>query len=623
MSQQSNYTEANIRSLEWDEHIRLRPGMYIGKLGDGKSPDDGIYILLKEVLDNSIDEFVMGAGKTIEVKISDGQVVVRDYGRGIPLGKVVDVVSKINTGAKYDSKAFKKSVGLNGVGAKAVNALSTEFVVQAFRDGQTKRAKFEYGKLTEDDAIIESSQRKGTKVSFRPDSEIFINYRYILEYVEKMLWNYAYLNPGLTLYLNGEKFYSENGLKDLLQDNLDGNTIHDIIHLKGDYIEVALTHSERMQGEQFYSFVNGQHTTQGGTHQNAFREALVATMRDFYGKNFDASDVRSCVIGAISLKVMEPVFESQTKTKLGSLEMAPGEIHVRTFVINFMKKELDNYLHRNAPVAEAILKKIQRAERERKDLQGIRKLARERAKKASLHNKKLRDCRVHLNDKKASPKGDRRLESTLFITEGDSASGSITKSRDVNTQAVFSLKGKPLNSFGLTKKVVYENEEFNLLQAALNIEEGLDDLRYNNVVIATDADVDGMHIRLLLITFFLQFFPELVKEGHLYILQTPLFRVRNKKETRYCYSNEEKNDAIGALGPKPEITRFKGLGEISPDEFKYFIGQDIRLEPVMISKDYRSEDLLTFYMGKNTPKRQEFIIENLRVEKNLEEEFLN
>ncbi|MGD1981650.1 MAG: DNA topoisomerase IV subunit B [Flavobacteriales bacterium] len=623
MSQQSNYTEDNIRSLEWDEHIRLRPGMYIGKLGDGKSPDDGIYILLKEVLDNSIDEFVMGAGKTIEVKISDGQVIVRDYGRGIPLGKVVDVVSKINTGAKYDSKAFKKSVGLNGVGAKAVNALSTEFIVQAFRDGKTKRAKFEHGKLTEDDAIVDSSQRKGTKVAFRPDPEIFVKYRYILEYVEKMLWNYAYLNPGLTLYLNGEKFYSENGLKDLLQDNLDGNTLHDIIHLKGDDIEVALTHSERMQGEQFYSFVNGQHTTQGGTHQNALREALVATMRDFYGKNFDASDVRSCVIGAISLKVMEPVFESQTKTKLGSLEMAPGEIHVRTFVINFMKKELDNFLHRNAEVAEAILKKIQRAERERKDLQGIRKLARERAKKASLHNKKLRDCRVHLNDKKASPKGDRRLETTLFITEGDSASGSITKSRDVNTQAVFSLKGKPLNSFGLTKKVVYENEEFNLLQAALNIEEGLDDLRYNNVVIATDADVDGMHIRLLLITFFLQFFPELVKEGHLYILQTPLFRVRNKKETRYCYSTEEKNDAIGSLGPKPEITRFKGLGEISPDEFKHFIGQDIRLEPVMISKDYRSEDLLTFYMGKNTPKRQEFIIENLRVEKNLEEEFLN
>jgi topoisomerase-4 subunit B len=623
MSEQTNYTEDNIRSLEWDEHIRLRPGMYIGKLGDGKSPDDGIYILLKEVLDNSIDEFVMGAGKTIEVKISDGQVVVRDYGRGIPLGKVVDVVSKINTGAKYDSKAFKKSVGLNGVGAKAVNALSTEFVVQAFRDGKTKRAKFEHGKLIEDDPITDSSQRKGTKISFRPDTEIFVNYRFILEYVEKMMWNYAYLNPGLTLYLNGEKFYSENGLKDLLEDNLDGNTLHDIIHLKGEDIEVALTHSERMQGEQFYSFVNGQHTTQGGTHQNALREALVTTMREFYGKNFDASDVRSCVIGAISLKVMEPVFESQTKTKLGSLEMAPGEVHVRTFVINFLKKELDNFLHRNAEVAEAILKKIQRAERERKDLQGIRKLARERAKKASLHNKKLRDCRVHLNDKKASPKGDRRLETTLFITEGDSASGSITKSRDVNTQAVFSLKGKPLNSFGLTKKVVYENEEFNLLQAALNIEEGLDDLRYNNVVIATDADVDGMHIRLLLITFFLQFFPELVKEGHLYILQTPLFRVRNKKETRYCYSMDEKNDAIGALGPKPEITRFKGLGEISPDEFKHFIGKDIRLEPVMISKDYRSEDLLTFYMGKNTPKRQEFIIENLRVEKNLEEELLN
>ena len=623
MSEQTNYTEDNIRSLEWDEHIRLRPGMYIGKLGDGKSPDDGIYILLKEVLDNSIDEFVMGAGKTIEVKILDGQVVVRDYGRGIPLGKVVDVVSKINTGAKYDSKAFKKSVGLNGVGAKAVNALSSDFVVQAYRDGKTKRAKFEYGKLTEDDAIAESSQRKGTKISFRPDSEIFLNYRYILEYVEKMLWNYAYLNPGLTLFLNGEKFYSENGLKDLLQDNLDGDTLHDIIHLKGEDIEVALTHSERMQGEQFYSFVNGQHTTQGGTHQNALREALVTTMRDFYGKNFDASDVRSCVIGAISLKVMEPVFESQTKTKLGSLEMAPGEVHVRTFVINFLKKELDNFLHRNAEVADAILKKIQRAERERKDLQGIRKLARERAKKASLHNKKLRDCRAHLNDKKASPKGDRRLETTLFITEGDSASGSITKSRDVNTQAVFSLKGKPLNSFGLTKKVVYENEEFNLLQAALNIEDGLDELRYNNVVIATDADVDGMHIRLLLITFFLQFFPELVKEGHLYILQTPLFRVRNKKETRYCYSPEEKNDAIDALGPKPEITRFKGLGEISPDEFKHFIGKDIRLEPVMINKDYRSEDLLNFYMGKNTPKRQEFIIENLRVEKNLEEELLN
>ncbi|MEY2963521.1 MAG: hypothetical protein RL754_782 [Bacteroidota bacterium] len=622
MAQEAQYTEDNIRSLEWDEHIRLRPGMYIGKLGDGKSPDDGIYILLKEILDNSIDEFVMGAGKTIEVKISDGQVAVRDYGRGIPLGKVVDVVSKINTGAKYDSKAFKKSVGLNGVGAKAVNALSTEFTVQAYRDGQTKRAKFSFGKLVEDDEIVETTQRKGTKITFRPDPDIFHNYRFMLEYVEKMMWNYAYLNPGLSLYLNGEKFYSENGLKDLLQDNLDGNTLHDIIHLKGEDIEVAMTHSERMQGEQYYSFVNGQHTTQGGTHQNAFREAIVNVMRDFYGKNFDASDVRSCVIGAISLKVIEPVFESQTKTKLGSLEMAPGEVHVRTYVGNFLKEKLDNFLHRNPQVADTILKKIQRAERERKDLQGIRKLARERAKKASLHNKKLRDCRVHLNDAKPG-KQDRRLETTLFITEGDSASGSITKSRDVNTQAVFSLKGKPLNSYGLTKKVVYENEEFNLLQAALNIEDGLDDLRYNNVVIATDADVDGMHIRLLLITFFLQFFPELVREGHLYILQTPLFRVRNKKATRYCYSSEEKNEAISVLGPRPEITRFKGLGEISPDEFKHFIGADIRLEPVMIGKDSTSGDLLEFYMGKNTPDRQGFIIENLRVEKNLEEELLN
>lgn len=622
MSGESQYTEDNIRSLDWKEHIRLRPGMYIGKLGDGKSPDDGIYILVKEILDNSIDEFVMGAGKTIDVKISEGVVTVRDYGRGIPLGKVVDVVSKINTGAKYDSKAFKKSVGLNGVGAKAVNALSTEFIVQAFRDKKTKRARFELGNLVEDAQIEDTKERNGTKISFRPDVDIFHNYKFIMEYVEKMMWNYAYLNPGLTLYLNGEKFYSENGLKDLLADNLDGEVLHDIIHLKGDDIEVALTHSERMQGEQYYSFVNGQHTTQGGTHQNALREALVTVFRDFYGKSFDASDIRSCVIGAISLKVIEPVFESQTKTKLGSLEMAPGEVHVRTFVGNFIKEKLDNFLHRNPDVAEAVLKKIQRAERERKDLQGIRKLARERAKKASLHNKKLRDCRVHLNDKSAG-KQDRRLESTLFITEGDSASGSITKSRDVNTQAVFSLKGKPLNSYGLTKKVVYENEEFNLLQSALNIEDGLEDLRYNNVVIATDADVDGMHIRLLLITFFLQFFPELVREGHLYILQTPLFRVRNKKTTRYCYTPEEKNDALEELKPNPEITRFKGLGEISPDEFKHFIGGEIRLEPVMISKDYRSDDLLEFYMGKNTPNRQDFIIENLRVEKNIEEELLN
>ena len=592
--------------------------MYIGKLGDGTSADDGIYILLKEILDNSIDEFVMGVGKRIDVTIADGEVTIRDYGRGIPLGKVVDVVSKINTGAKYDSKAFKKSVGLNGVGAKAVNALSTDFTVQAFREGETKLARFEYGELVEDPAVQASTDRNGTKVSFRPDPEIFMNYRFVLEYVEKMMWNYAYLNPGLSLYLNKEKFYSENGLKDLLQDNLDGNTLHDIIHMRGEDIEVALTHAERMQGEQYYSFVNGQHTTQGGTHQSAFREALVSVIRDFYGKNYDASDIRSCVIAAIAVKVIEPVFESQTKTKLGSTDMGPDMPTVRTFIGNFMK-ELDNYLHKNPAVAEVIQKKIQRAERERKDLQGIRKLARERAKKASLHNKKLRDCRKHLNDSK----GDRTLETTLFITEGDSASGSITKSRDVNTQAVFSLKGKPLNSYGLSKKVVYENEEFNLLQAALNIEDGLEDLRYNNVVIATDADVDGMHIRLLLITFFLQFFPELVREGHLYILQTPLFRVRNKKETRYCYTNEEKNDAIDALGPKPEITRFKGLGEISPDEFKHFIGKDIRLEPVMISKDYKSDDLLEFYMGKNTPKRQEFIIENLRVEKNIEEELLN
>ena len=612
MAQEAQYTEDNIRSLEWDEHIRLRPGMYIGKLGDGKSPDDGIYILLKEILDNSIDEYVMGAGKTVEVKIADGQVIVRDFGRGIPLGKVVDVVSKINTGAKYDSKAFKKSVGLNGVGAKAVNALSTEFIVQAYRDGKTKRAKFSYGKLVEDDAIEESSQRKGTKITFRPDPDIFINYKYMLEYVEKMLWNYAYLNPGLTLYLNGEKFYSENGLKDLLQDNLDGNVLHDIIHLKADDIEVAITHAERMQGEQYYSFVNGQHTTQGGTHQNAFREGLVTVMRDFYGKNFDAADIRACVIGAVSLKVVEPVFESQTKTKLGSLEMAPGEVHVRTFVGNFLKEHLDNFLHRNAAVAEILLKKIQRAERERKDLQGIRKLARERAKKANLHNKKLRDCRVHFTDTKK----DEHHETTLFITEGDSASGSITKSRNTSVQAVFSLRGKPLNCYGLKKKVVYENEEFNLLQHALNIEESLDDLRYNKIVIATDADVDGMHIRLLLMTFFLQFFPDLVRNGHLYILQTPLFRVRNKKETIYCYNEQERIAAIEKLGPKPEITRFKGLGEISPNEFAGFIGEDIRLEPVILKRDAEIEKLLKYYMGKNTLDRQEFIIDNLVVEKN-------
>jgi topoisomerase-4 subunit B len=613
MAAANQYTEENIRSLDWKEHIRMRPGMYIGKLGDGSSADDGIYVLLKEVIDNSIDEFVMGSGKTIEVAIKDGRVTVRDYGRGIPLGKVIDCVSKINTGAKYDSKAFKKSVGLNGVGTKAVNALSTHFQVESIREGKIKAAEFELGNLTRDADIEESSKRKGTKISFVPDHTIFHNYRYINDYVEKMLWNYAYLNPGLTIYFNGNKFFSENGLKDLLADNLDGPTLHDIIHLRGDDIEIALTHSERPTGEQYYSFVNGQHTTQGGTHQSAFREAMVKTIRDFFGKNYDAADIRQSVIAAISLKVIEPVFESQTKTKLGSNDMGPGLTTVRTFINDFLKTELDNYLHRNGDIAELIQKKILRAEKERKELQGIRKLARERAKKASLHNRKLRDCRAHYTDLK----NDQRLETTLFITEGDSASGSITKSRNVNTQAVFSLKGKPLNSYGLSKKVVYENEEFNLMQAALDIEDGLETLRYNNVVIATDADVDGMHIRLLLITFFLQFFPELIKEGHLYILQTPLFRVRNKKETHYCYSEEEKRAAMLKLGGKPEITRFKGLGEISPDEFKHFIGENIRLEPVMIGRDQTIEELLKFYMGKNTPQRQEFIIDNLRVEKNI------
>lgn len=616
MSDSSNYNEDNIRSLDWKEHIRLRPGMYIGKLGDGSSSDDGVYILLKEVLDNAVDEYVMGAGKTVEINIREGEVMVRDYGRGIPLGKVVDVVSKINTGAKYDSKAFKKSVGLNGVGAKAVNALSDYFQVQSVRDGKTKIARFEKGELTQDDPINDSSLRRGTKILFKPDNTVFKNYRFVSEYIEKMLWNYAYLNPGLTLVFNGEKFHSENGLKDLLQDNIDSPTMHEIIHLRGDDIEIAITHSERSQSDMYYSFVNGQHTTQGGTHQNAFREALVKTLREFYNKNFDASDIRDSVVAAIAIKVIEPVFESQTKTKLGSNEIGPEGPTVRTFVLDFVKTNLDNFLHRNEEIAEIIHKKILRAEKERKELSGIKKLARERAKKASLHNRKLRDCRKHYNDQK----DEYRLDTTLFITEGDSASGSITKSRNVNTQAVFSLKGKPLNCFGLTKKVVYENEEFNLLQAALNIEDGLENLRYNNVVIATDADVDGMHIRLLLITFFLQFFPELVREGHLFILQTPLFRVRNKKETHYCYSEEEKRAALLKLGLKAEITRFKGLGEISPDEFKHFIGEDIRLDPVMLSKEATIEQILAFYMGKNTPKRQEFIIENLRVERDPTEE---
>ncbi|WP_445382259.1 DNA topoisomerase IV subunit B [Robiginitalea sp. IMCC43444] len=614
---QTQYTEDNIRSLDWKEHIRMRPGMYIGKLGDGSSQDDGIYILLKEVIDNCIDEFVMGAGKTIEISIKEDKVNVRDYGRGIPLGKVVDVVSKMNTGGKYDTRAFKKSVGLNGVGTKAVNALSTFFRVESNRDGKSKAAEFQTGELVNEELLEESSRRRGTKITFTPDESIFKKYKYRNEYVERMLRNYVYLNPGLTIVFNGEKFYSENGLKDLLEDyNSPDDLLYPIIHLKGEDIEVALTHSKTQYSEEYHSFVNGQNTTQGGTHQAAFREALVKTIRDFYGKNYDSSDVRKSVIAAISIKVMEPVFESQTKTKLGSTDMGGDLPTVRTYINDFVGRQLDNYLHKNPETAEKIQRKIMQAEKERKELSGIRKLARERAKKASLHNKKLRDCRIHLGDMK----NERRLESTLFITEGDSASGSITKSRDVNTQAVFSLRGKPLNSYGMSKKIVYENEEFNLLQAALNIEESIEDLRYNNIVIATDADVDGMHIRLLLITFFLQFFPELIKENHLYILQTPLFRVRNKKETIYCYSEEEKKAALVKLSGKPEITRFKGLGEISPDEFKHFIGDDIRLEPVMLDKAMSIEELLKFYMGKNTPDRQEFIIENLKVEVDLVQE---
>jgi topoisomerase-4 subunit B len=619
MSDQNQYTEDNIRSLDWKEHIRMRPGMYIGKLGDGSSPDDGIYILLKEVLDNCIDEFVMGAGKTIEVTIKDKTVTVRDYGRGIPLGKVIDVVSKMNTGGKYDSLAFKKSVGLNGVGTKAVNALSHFFRVESVRDEKQKAAEFSGGNLVLEEDVIDTTKRKGTKVSFIPDETIFKNYKFRFEYVIKMLKNYCYLNNGLTIIFNGEKYYSENGLKDLLEETIHADDLeYPIIHLKGDDIEMALTHSKTQYSEEYHSFVNGQNTTQGGTHLAAYREAIVKTIREFYNKSFEASDVRKSVVSAISIKVMEPVFESQTKTKLGSTDMGsePGMPSVRTFVNDFVKTKLDNYLHKNPVTADALLRKILQAERERKELSGIRKLATDRAKKANLHNKKLRDCRAHLPDTK-NPKS---LESTLFITEGDSASGSITKSRDVNTQAVFSLRGKPLNSYGMSKKIVYENEEFNLLQAALDIEDGLEKLRYNNIVIATDADVDGMHIRLLLITFFLQFFPELIKEGHLYILQTPLFRVRNKKETIYCYSEEERKDAIEKLKPKPEITRFKGLGEISPDEFKNFIGETIRLDPIMMDKNTSIEQLLSFYMGKNTPDRQDFIIKNLKVEIDVLEE---
>ncbi|MEB3017255.1 DNA topoisomerase IV subunit B [Capnocytophaga ochracea] len=605
------YDEDSIRSLDWQEHIRTRPGMYIGKLGDGSSADDGIYILLKEVIDNCIDEFVMGAGKTIDVKITDNQVEVRDYGRGIPLGKVVDVVSKMNTGGKYDSRAFKKSIGLNGVGTKAVNALSTYFKVESVRDGQCKSAIFERGLLKEESAIEESQKRRGTSVTFIPDDTIFKNFKFRNEYVVRMLKNYVYLNPGLTINYNGEKYYSENGLKDLLtENNNEEDFLYPIIHLRGEDIEIAISHSKTQYSEEYYSFVNGQNTTQGGTHLNAFKEAYVKTIRDFYKKNYDASDVRKSIIAGLSIKVMEPVFESQTKTKLGSTEMGEGMPSVRTYINDFISRHLDDFLHKNPEISDALQRKIMQAQREREDLAGIRKLAKERAKKASLHNRKLRDCRVHLTD----TKDERALQSTLFITEGDSASGSITKSRDVTTQAVFSLRGKPLNTYGMSKKIVYENEEFNLLQAALNIEDSMDDLRYNNIVVATDADVDGMHIRLLLITFFLQFFPEIIKEGHLYILQTPLFRVRNKTQKIYCYSEEEKEAAIDKLKGKPEITRFKGLGEISPDEFKDFIGEDIRLDPVMMDKTIHTEQLLEFYMGKNTPDRQEFIINNLKVE---------
>lgn len=604
----ANYTEDSIRTLDWKEHIRKRPGMYIGKLGDGSSQDDGIYVLLKEVMDNSIDEYMMGFGKTIEVEITDQYVKVRDYGRGIPLGKLKDVASKMNTGAKYDSKAFKKSVGLNGVGIKAVNALSASFKIEAFRDGESKCVEFANGEVISDEPVSKTTEKNGTATTFVPANEIFGEYHYIEEYVVSLIQNYVFLNSGLTIKLNGEKYISENGLRDLLDQNMSSDGLYPIIHLKGEDIEVALTHGNQY-GEEYYSFVNGQHTTQGGSHLSAFREAYVKTIRDFYKKDFDPSDIRTSIVAAISIKVEEPVFESQTKTKLGSKNIAPNGPSIRNFIADFLKKELDNFLHRNHEVAEELQRKIIESEKERKAISGIKKLAKQRAKKASLHNKKLRDCRIHYTSN-----DDRKNETTLFITEGDSASGSITKSRNVNTQAVFSLKGKPLNTFGLTKKIVYENEEFNLLQAALDIEEGIENLRYKNVVIATDADVDGMHIRLLLITFFLQFFPDLIKNGHLFILQTPLFRVRNKKETIYCYSEEERIKALKKLKNSPEITRFKGLGEISPDEFKHFIGKDLRLDPVRLRKDDAVKDLLEFYMGKNTPERQDFIVENLKID---------
>ena len=605
------YSEDSIRTLDWKEHIRRRPGMYIGKLGDGSSPDDGIYILIKEVMDNSIDEFMMGNGREIELFIDESSVRIRDYGRGIPLGKLVDVASKMNTGAKYDSKTFQKSVGLNGVGIKAVNALSSEFVIQAFREKMTKKVVFSEGNIITDEPEQKSNQANGTEVIFTPDNKLFGHFHFISEYIEAMVRNYTYLNAGLVINFNGNKFISKNGLLDLLNDNMPEPGLYNIIHLKGDDIEIAITHNSEY-GEDYYSFVNGQHTTQGGTHLQAYKEAYVKAIREFYKKDFEASDIRSSIISAISVKIQEPVFESQTKTKLGSKDMTEGGVSVSKFIGDFIKKELDNYLHKHSETAEILLRKILDNEKERKAISGIQKIAKERAKKANLHNKKLRECRIHLHDN-----DDRRLETTLFITEGDSASGSITKTRDVNAQAVFSLKGKPLNCYGLTKKIVYENEEFNLLQAALNIEDGLDNLRYNNIVIATDADVDGMHIRLLLITFFLQFFPDLVRKGHLYILQTPLFRVRNKQKANYCYSDQEREKAIKELGPNPEITRFKGLGEISPDEFKHFIGVDIRLDPVRMRKEDIVHDLLEFYMGKNTPDRQDFIIENLRLEQDL------
>lgn len=607
----ANYSEESIRTLDWKEHIRKRPGMYIGKLGDGSSPDDGIYILLKEVLDNSIDEYMMGHGKTIEITINEKEVTVRDYGRGIPLGKVLDVASKMNTGAKYDSKVFKKSVGLNGVGIKAVNALSSSFIIKSHREGKTKLVDFTQGNLVSNNGESDTEEKNGTAISFVPDEEMFGTFKFNDEYVESMLRNYTYLNTGLTIVYNGQKFISRNGLKDLLEENMSNEGLYPIIHMKNGDIEVAITHGNQY-GEEYYSFVNGQHTTQGGTHLIAFREALVKTIRDFFKKDYDPSDIRTAIIAAISIKVEEPVFESQTKTKLGSKDIGPEGPSVRNFIMNFLTSKLDDYLHKHPDTANAMLKKIQDNEKERKAISGIKKLAKERAKKASLHNKKLRDCKVHYNTNH-----ELKNESTIFLTEGDSASGSITKSRNVNTQAVFSLRGKPLNSFGLTKKVVYENEEFNLLQAALNIEEDLEGLRYKQVVIATDADVDGMHIRLLLLTFFLQFFPNLVRNKHLFILQTPLFRVRNKKDTIYCYSEEEKEAAKEKIGAAAEITRFKGLGEISPDEFKNFIGSDIRLEPVKLGKEDDINDILGFYMGKNTPDRQDFIIERLRVEEDL------